>query len=163
VQDEREALCRTEHLEHDEERQPDRVAEHRFRLRVDGIGVGHDRIGQVDIERVLAARLAGAKHVQTDAADNCRQPTVEILDGRVVGTGEPQPRLLHGIVGLGERAEHPVRDGAQAIALGVESLGQHITLVHPAHLPPSYSYDEARRGNVTGSFRCSVLCNRSPR
>ena len=41
-----------------------------------------------------------------------------------VGAAEPQPGLLDGVVGLAQRAEHPVGDRPQVGAVLVESLGQ---------------------------------------
>ena len=43
---------------------------------------------------------------------------------------QPQPGLLHGVVGLGDRAEHPVADGPQADAVLFELLGKGF-FVHP--------------------------------
>ena len=34
----------------------------------------------------------------------------EVFDRFGVGAREPQPRLLHGVLGLARRAEHAVRD-----------------------------------------------------
>ena len=48
----------------------------------------------------------------------------------VVGPLQPQPGLLHGVVGLGHRAEHPVADGPQSGALLFELLGKEF-FVHP--------------------------------
>ena len=46
------------------------------------------------------------------------------------GALQPQPGLLHGVVGLGERAEHPVADRPQTIAVLFELLGKR-SFVHP--------------------------------
>ena len=45
---------------------------------------------------------------------------------------QPQPRLLHGVLGLAERAEHPVGDRAQLGPQAVEPVGQ-LEFVHRCH------------------------------
>ena len=72
--------------------------------------IGDDRLGQPAVDELLAARLARAQHVEADAADDRGQPGADVVDFRGVGTAQPQPRLLNGVVGLGHRPEHPLRD-----------------------------------------------------
>jgi hypothetical protein len=57
VQHEREPLGRTA-LEHDEQRQADRVRQQRLVLGVDPVGAVDDRVRHVDAERLLAPHLA---------------------------------------------------------------------------------------------------------
>ena len=47
-----------------------------------------------------------------------------------VGAAEPQPRLLHGVVGLAQRAEHAVGHRPQVGPVLLEPLGQPFVLVH---------------------------------
>ena len=47
VQDEGQTLGRRQGVEHDQQRQPDRVGEQRLVRRIDRIGARHDRIGHV--------------------------------------------------------------------------------------------------------------------
>ena len=58
VQHEREALGRLEHLEHDEQREADRVGEERLLLGVDAVRRADDRVGHERLERVLPAGAA---------------------------------------------------------------------------------------------------------
>jgi hypothetical protein len=99
-------------------------------LGVDAVGAVDDRLGQADAERLLAARLARAQHVEGDARDHGPQPGTEVVDVGGVGAAEPQPRLLHGVVGLAQRAEHPVGDGPQCGPVLLEALRQ---LIHRSH------------------------------
>ena len=48
---------------------------------------------------------------------------------RASGRVQPQPRLLHDVLGLGVVAEHPARDPHQSWSLGLE----HVRLVHGVH------------------------------
>ena len=43
-----------------------------------------------------------------------------------VGAAQPQPRLLHGVVGLADRAEHPVGHRAQARAVFLKLPGEAV-------------------------------------
>jgi hypothetical protein len=51
-------------------------------------------------------------------------PAVEVLDLVVAGVGETQPSLLDRVVGLAQRAEHPVGQRTQAAAMLPEAPGQ---------------------------------------
>ena len=48
----------------------------------------------------------------------------EVSPSLGVATIEPQPGLLEGVIGLGDRSEHPVGDGAQVGPMALELLGQ---------------------------------------
>jgi hypothetical protein len=58
VEDVGEPLCRRQRLEHDEQREADRVGEQRLVLRVDAVCAVDDRVRQASIEWLLASRLA---------------------------------------------------------------------------------------------------------
>lgn len=47
-----------------------------------------------------------------------------------VGATEAQPGFLDGVIGLAERAEHPVGHRLQASPVFLETLGQPCALVH---------------------------------
>ena len=84
------------------------------------------------VERFLAARLAGAQHVEAHARDHRREPSAEVVDVVGFGAREPQPCLLHRVLGLAERAQHPVGHTPQVSAMGLESLRQPVVSVaHP--------------------------------
>jgi len=117
VEHECEALGGIEHLEHDEQREPDRVCELELGLRIDRACALGDR------PDVLAPRLARAQHVEAHARDHGGQPAARIRDVGRVGALELEPGLLHRVVGLGERAEHPIRDAAQVRSMFFEIHG----------------------------------------
>jgi hypothetical protein len=104
VQHERHPLGGRQRVEDDEQRAPDRVG--------DGRLVGRARASRHGVVRlldgVLPPRSAGAQPVEADAGDDRRQPAAEVVDAVRVAAGEPQPGVLHGVVGLALRAEHPV-------------------------------------------------------
>jgi hypothetical protein len=55
VQHERRPLRRREGVEHDEQREPDRVGEQRLVLRIDLLVQADDRVGHVDVQGFLPA------------------------------------------------------------------------------------------------------------
>src|SRR5207302_1545021 len=69
------------------------------------------------------------------------------------GAAEPQPGLLHRVLGFAERPEHAVGHPAQAAALGLEALRQPFVLVHRSHSPALIRHgdDEWIAFNVTQS------------
>src|SRR5262249_34219613 len=100
---------------------------------------------------LLAPRPARAQHVQAHAPDNGCQPGAEVLDGTSVGAAEPQPGFLDGVVGLAERAEHPVGHRPQLRFVVLESLCQPVLLVHRSHSFVAFRRmgDERNRADVT--------------
>jgi hypothetical protein len=76
--------------------------------RTAGVSAERRRVG---VERLLTAQLAGAQHVQAHPAYDSGQPTAEVLDVARARPAQPKPGLLHGVIGLGERAEHPEGHG----------------------------------------------------
>ena len=62
-----------------------------------------------------------------------------------------RPYLLHGVVRLAWRAEHPVSDRTQVGAASFESLCQAVVLVHLSHSPFGFrhSSDEGNPPDVT--------------
>jgi hypothetical protein len=133
VQHEREPLCRAERVEHDEQGEADRVGEQCLLLWV-GHGPDH-RVREVAVEGLLAAGAAGAQHVQADPRDDRGQPAAEVLDVLRAGAAHPQPAVLHRVVRLRQRPEHPVGDRAQVRAVLLEPGREPLVLVHVSHLP----------------------------
>ena len=133
MQDEREPLGRVQRLEDHEQRQADGVGQQRLVLGVGAVGAVDDRLRHPHAEGFLAARLARAQHVQRDARDDGRQPSAEVLHLVRVGPVEAQPRLLDRVVGLAQRAEHPVGHGAQPGSVLLEMLRQELALIHRSH------------------------------
>ena len=83
-----------------------------------------DQIGHVALGRLLAPGLARAQHVQADARHHRRQPAAEVVDRAAVGSAEPQPGLLNGVVRLTDGAQHPMGHPAQVIPMGFEPVDQ---------------------------------------
>jgi hypothetical protein len=127
VQDEREPLRRGQRLEHYEQRQPHRVGQERLVLGVGAVERIDDRVGDTYvIQRVLASCLARAQHVERHARHHGRQPSGEVLDLAGVGAAEAQPGILDRVLGLAQRAEHPVGDRPQARPLRLELAGEKL-------------------------------------
>src|SRR5439155_266414 len=59
-----------------------------------------------------------------------REPRPEVVD-RAVGPCQAQPGFLNGVVSLGERAEHAVRDRAAMRSLLLELPGEPLRPIHP--------------------------------
>jgi hypothetical protein len=133
VQHERQPLGRGERVEHDEQGQTDRVGQQRLLLRFEVPLGGDDRVGQVRCERVLPAHSAGAQQVQALPGDDGGQPAAEVVDLFRLGMAQPQPGVLDGVVGLGQRTQHPVGHRPQPGAVLLEALGQPLGLVHRSH------------------------------
>jgi hypothetical protein len=135
VQHERQPLGRRQRLQHHQQRQPDPLGQQRFLLRVGLVLAADDRVGQVHgrVQRLLAPLPARAQHVQAHPRDHPGQPAAEVVDAAGVGAAEPQPALLDGVVGLGERAEHLVGDRPQPGAVLLEPVGQPVAFVHRSH------------------------------
>jgi hypothetical protein len=121
VQHEGESLRRRERVEHDEQREADRVGQHRLVLRL-GPALG---VRPVQLQRLLAARAPATQHVQAHPADDRGQPAAEVVHAGGPGVLQAQPCFLDGVVRLGCGAEHPVRDRPQVGAVALELLGQH--------------------------------------
>ena len=130
VQYEGQALGRGQRLQDDEQRQAHRVGQQGLVLGVDPGDRIDDRLGDVGPERLLAPGLARAQHVQAHARDHGGQPPAQVLDLVGVAAAEPQPGVLHRVVGLAQRAQHPVGHRAQAGAVLLKALGQPVLFVH---------------------------------
>ena len=130
VQHEREPLRRRQRVQHREQRQADRIGQQRLVLGIDPVHPVDDRIREPSGERLLPPRFAGAEHVQRDPSDDGRQPGVEVLEPACVGAVKPEPRLLHRVVRLAQRAEHPIGHRAETGSAFLESFCQPLSLVH---------------------------------
>jgi hypothetical protein len=151
VQHEGEAFRRRQPVEHDEQREPDRIREERFLLGAAPARAGRDRFRRVRRERLLTSRCTRPQHVETHARDDRGQPSAKVIDVRAVGAAEPQPRFLNGVVHLAHRAEHPVSYGAQVGSVLFESLGQIVAVGHRSHILVGFrhSADGRTARNVT--------------
>ncbi len=117
MQHERKALSGRQRLEDDEQCEPNGVGEHRFLLQRRSRGVD-----ELEADGLLAANGSRAQEVQADPRNDRGHPSVDVLDVGRTRSAHAQPGVLDGIVGLRERAEHPVRDGAQMASLLLEAI-----------------------------------------
>ena len=124
VEHEREPLRRRQRLEHDEQRQPDGVGHHRVALRPGVVRRADDRLRKPGSGELLVARLAPTKRVEADPADDHGQPASQVIGPARIAAVEPQPGLLHGVLGLADRSEHAVAHRAQVPAVSLELLGE---------------------------------------
>ena len=101
VQHERQPLGRGERVQHDQQRQPDRVGEQRLLLGVAGRSAVTIGSGTWHVERLLAAvsRRDRSMFRHTRATTVVSQPP-RFSTSSASGAAEPQPGLLHGVVGL---------------------------------------------------------------
>jgi hypothetical protein len=121
MEDEGQALGRRQRVEHHEERGAHGVGQDRLVLR--RVDDERRRRCAVAFGQCLPSR-AGPQHVERDAGHDRRQPAAQVVDAVARCAGQPDPRLLHRVVSLTRRAEHPVGDGPQVGPVGVELLGQ---------------------------------------
>ncbi len=126
VEHEGQPLGRLELVEDDQQGEADRVGEHQLLF-----GVGGSGAFGAQIQRLLVARRARAQHVEADAPDDRGQPAARVRDVARIGAVEAQPRLLEGVVGLGERAEHAIRDPPQVAAMLLE-VDRHDASLQPS-------------------------------
>jgi hypothetical protein len=131
VQHEGEPLGWRERVQHDQQGQADRVGQHRLVLRAAGVLRTEDGVGHVHAERHLVARPPGAQHVEADPGDDGGEPRADVVHAAGVGAAEPERGVLHGVVSVAERAEHPVGHRPQPRAVLLEALGEPRALVHP--------------------------------
>ena len=130
MEHEGEALRGPQRVDHDLEGEADRVGQEHFLLGVGPVGGAHDRVRDVRLERLLVMGVPGAERVQADPGDDRRQPGLHVVD--VVGPGpvDPLPGILDGVVGLGERAQHPISHGPQMGPVFLEAAGEPFAVVH---------------------------------
>jgi hypothetical protein len=70
------------------------------------------------------------QQVETDPGDDRGQPRLEVAD--LVGPcpADALPGVLDGVVGVGQRAQHPVGHRPQMGSVGLEVFGQPLLVVH---------------------------------
>jgi hypothetical protein len=136
VQHEHEPLSGRERIEHDQQRQANRVGQQQLLIRIGLPDTAHDRIGHVHAHRHLTPRSPRLERVQTNACNHNRQPTIEILDRGSIRATEPKPRLLHRIVRLVQRAEYPIGGRTQPRAALLEAPRQQVALTHSVLIHP---------------------------
>src|SRR5262249_16790056 len=83
--------------------------------------------------RRLAARPRRAQLVEAVAGDRGGQPAARTLDALLVGLVPLDERLLHGVLGVGDRTEHSVGHGEEVGALPRHHL---FHVLHGRHHAP---------------------------
>jgi hypothetical protein len=89
----------------------------------------------VRVDRLLAPAASRAQGVQAHPRDHPRQPRANVLNAVDAGAAHAQPGVLDRIVGLGERAEHPVGHRLEVWPVLFEALDQPVALVHVPTAP----------------------------
>ena len=112
VQHERDPLIRRQPLQHHHRREPGVVGGHYGRKRVVTVETRDHRFGQPFADIGFAALGRRAQPVQAQPADHRCQPRPQVDDGLRCAI-PPQPRILHDVLGVGDGAGEPVRDGQQ--------------------------------------------------
>jgi hypothetical protein len=133
VQDERQPLGRAQGVEHDQQGQADRVGQQRLELRLQLVVRADQGVGQAHAEGFFPPYVPRAQHVQADPGHDRGEPPAQVLHLVPAGPAQPQPGVLHGVVGLGERAQHPVGDCPQVAPVLFELFGQPLVFVHMSH------------------------------
>ena len=126
MQHESRPLRRRQRVEHDQQGKADGIRQPSFLF---GVAFGRQRFGLV-ADRLLAARFPGAQHVEGDAGDDGGEPGVAVFDLPALGPHQPDPGLLHRILGLARRAEHAIGERLQPAAAPRELLAQRLSFVH---------------------------------
>ena len=119
----------------------ERAPEGRLVLGVDPLLAVHDRVGhsgargfaQRLAEELLASRPTRAQHVQAHPPDDRGKPPAQVLDAARAGAVEAEPGLLHRVVRLAWRSEHPVGYRPQAGAMFLETARKPVAFVHLSH------------------------------
>ncbi len=133
MEHERQPLSRGQGIEHDQQSKADRVRQQRLLLRLKALVWADEGVGQVHPQGFLAPQVARAQHVQAHPGDDRRQPSAEVVHLACPQPAEAQPGDLNGVVGLGERAQHPVGNRSQMGPVLVEAVRQQLVLVHRSH------------------------------
>ena len=129
VQDERQSFRRCQGVQNHEQRHSDRVGQHRLMLGIDVADGVDDGIRHLGDELFRWPSPAASQGVQADPCHHGRQPRVEVVHLAGVDAGQPQPRFLHGILGVDDRAQHAVGHRTQMRPGGLESRSRSASAV----------------------------------
>jgi hypothetical protein len=151
VQHDGEPFGRRQCVEDDEQRRPDGIGQHGLLFGSIGHFACHGRLGFLSLNRLLAPRLPGAKHVKAYPRHDGGEPTTEALHALCARAAESEPRLLDGVVSLVRRPEHLEGDGPKVGPLGLEFRCQPVVLGHRSHFLVSFrhQYEEWDVADVT--------------
>lgn len=97
--------------------------------------VAHHRLGQPRPDIRVALGLEGAEAVDRQPGGRCHQPGLCVPDGLSIGLVPTHVRVLHDVLSLNPRAEHPIRKAEEPCAVGLEPARRGVRhLTHPALL-----------------------------
>jgi hypothetical protein len=130
VEDERDALRGSKHVEDDDHRQPHGIAQQSRLLGIEAILGADHWLGQPIRERVFASSPPRTQHVKADTSDDGDQPAIEIGYRPAIGPAEPKPGLLQRVVSFAGRPQHPKGERAQSWAVVREPGRQQFDVVH---------------------------------
>jgi hypothetical protein len=138
VEHERQSFRRLQLLEDDEQRQADRVGEHRVRLGPFVLRTerADDRIRHVHVQGILPARRSRSQHVQAHARHDRRQPSPQVVDTTDIRAAQSDPGFLDGVLRLADRSEHAIRDRPHVRSVLFELLGEPLRC-GIGHIPPT--------------------------
>ena len=102
-------------------------------------------------DRLLVPAPARPEHVERHPGDDRRQPAAEVLHLAGIRAGQPQPGVLHRVVGVGHRAEQAVGHRPQVIAVLLEGGCQPVAVGHLSHSLVAWCHhtDTRAPGDVT--------------
>jgi hypothetical protein len=122
MQDERQPLGRSQGVQYHLQGKANRVGQQRLLFRLQRPIGGDDGIGHVCPDRCLAPNLARAQDVQAHPRGDRGQPSAKILHPFRSRPAHPQPGVLNGVVGPGQRAQHPVGHRTQVAPVLLEAI-----------------------------------------
>ena len=125
MKDKCEALGRSQRVEHNQKSRAQHVGEDRL-----FVGTGTLWLGLLVLERLLRSGPARAQHPQAHPSQHRGEPPSQVLDTLGVRSIQPDPGLLHGVLGLGQGSEHPVGHRLEPRPAGHElgrQVGFHLT------------------------------------
>ena len=162
VQHEREPLGGLQVLQDDEQGQAHRVGLKHLLRRVDMRQGPEHRVRDEGVAHgLLAACGARAQEVEADAAGHRGEPAAEVLDVVRVGAAQPQPGFLDGVLRLGQRSQHAVRDRSEVPAVFLEPVGQFLAARHTLPRRPSVRRPSSHLLN-SSKATAGLPPNRSP-
>ncbi len=129
MQNEGHALGGIESVEHHAEGEADRLGGREFALDIER---SSDALEFV-LPGYFAPDVAAAQLIETEAGHDRGEPGGDIVDAFPIPRGQPQPGLLHGVLGIGATGENTARDAEKAGALAFELDQQIVIKRHRSH------------------------------
>jgi hypothetical protein len=141
VQHERQPLGRRQRVQHNQQRQADRVRQHCLVFGVEFPRGLHNRIRQMRNQLLAPLGAPVTQRVQADPGHHRGEPGVWVRDTARGCAAQPQPGLLHRVLGVVDRAQHPVGEGTESGPGILEACRQPRTC---GHRPPASGSAQTR-------------------